>query len=262
MDFPRKILRSILRVLSKHALKKHEIELVVITGWYGTEIAKDMLYTILSEKLKVRRNIREVWWDFSIPLGILGYKDKKRNFLEWTRLVFKATFYILFGKSNPQTLILSADSHVDSVINYWSSILEPHYLVIINNKDHKKVVNNLINKVNKNGLIICNPSKLSKEVNVLLKDKNVYTFGEDKKSNIALNVDNEFVNIRSKDETIKLPKKKTPSFTQDILGGIFAFAEYKEFSLEDIAYGILKFETPGRVLKLIKSNLLKSEDRE
>jgi hypothetical protein len=59
----RRLVRFYLGVLSRFAIKKHKLELIVITGWYGTSIAREMLYTILGEHLKVRRNTRDIWWD-------------------------------------------------------------------------------------------------------------------------------------------------------------------------------------------------------
>ena len=101
MDISRNILKFLLKKLSRRAIKKHDIEIIVVTGWYGTKIATDMMYTILSEKHKVRRNISYLRWDFGLPLAILGYEDKRRNIFDWIWLIIKANIYLVFGKINP-----------------------------------------------------------------------------------------------------------------------------------------------------------------
>lgn len=255
MILARETLRKILGVLSKWALRKHSIELVVITGWYGTEIAREMLYTIFAEKIRTRRNTRSLWWDFSIPLAILGYKDKKRNFFQWLILIIKAFAYLLLGKANPHTLILNADSSDENIAAYWASFLTPDYLIILNDKN-STVVKHLIKTTDKDkSLIIYNPEIISKSTAKKLKKQRTYTFGGDKQADLVIKTHKRKTTIKTKTKSAELPLSSLPTFSKDILGGIYSLALLKDLEIEEISYNALKFELPNDIVAKIKSNL-------
>ena len=154
-EFFRKILKKILIFLSKWAINKHQIKVIVILGVNGTEILKELIYVVLSPEINVRRIINKPWWDFSVPLSILGYKDKKRNFFEWIYLIFRSIYYLLFGKVNPGSIIINLNLKSNDTMRFWADILIPNYLIVsgISNIDSRTVAI-INNTVKNNGFII------------------------------------------------------------------------------------------------------------
>lgn len=68
----RKILRKLVKQLTSKIIDKHDISIIAVLGHFGTDIAREALYAIISENTNVRRNTNRIWWDMSIPLTILG----------------------------------------------------------------------------------------------------------------------------------------------------------------------------------------------
>jgi len=257
MNISRNILKFLLKKLSRRAIKKHDIEIIVVTGWYGTKIAADMMYTILSEKYNVRRNISYLRWDFGLPLAILGYKDKRRNTIDWIGLIIKASIYLLFGKSNPHILILSANSAVKTTAEYWSSFIKPNYLLILNQEDkNSQLTKELISTVDtEDAWIIYDPDKITKELTRLLKKHKKMSYGSSDSSDLFIKQIKDKFQLKYKNKEMFYPRSKSPSFFKDIFGGVIALALIKDLELDEIGYNSIKFELPSRVLSTIKANL-------
>jgi len=157
-------LKSILKVLSRFAITKHKIRIIAVSGWYGTSVVKESLYQVLKEDFQVRRNTRDISWDFSIPLTLLGYPDLKYGFRGWLKVIFSTIWVLIFEKSNPHIQILELDADKREIYEYWLSILSPEILILVNsNPSMVDVENLLIDSISEGGLLICKPSK-KKEV--------------------------------------------------------------------------------------------------
>jgi hypothetical protein len=251
----RRVLRYILGSLSRNAIRKHNLELIVITGWYGTEVARELLYTILNEKLRVRRNNKEIWWDFSIPLAVLGYKDVRRNPFQWLLLILKASVYLTFGRSNPHILILSADCTYKMTAQYWASFIKPDYLLILNYEQEADIVNELVKSTDpERGVVIYNPAKL-KQLNNRLKRHKTFTYGESSNARLVVKHDQDKLKIRYNQNHVNLPVTRLPFFSADMLGGVFGVSVLKGLELTEAGFGSLKFELPPQVVSKIRTNL-------
>ncbi|MCA9382917.1 hypothetical protein KC909_00990 [Candidatus Dojkabacteria bacterium] len=238
------------------------MELIVISGWYGTEVAKELLYDVISKQngIKVRRNIKEVWWDFTIPLSILGYRDRKRNFIEWWWLLTRAWTYLLLGPSNPHTLILSVDSNVESIVKYWGSFIKPDILLVLNDNEDKLIIEKLIKNVDKEkGMIIYNDDTLRKSLKKLVKKHSTFTYGRDKGNDLVVKQNKQSIEMKYKKSQIKINTKNLRGFSDLILGGITATALSLDINIEDIGFEAVKFQIPTRLLAKIKSNLIEDK---
>ena len=252
----RSLLRKILSLLSRWAIKKHQIELLVVTGWYGTEIARELLYTILSPSLSVRRNHKQIWWDFSIPLAVLGYKDKRRNPFEWLWLILKALIYLLLGKKNPHILILNADCTFDSTAKFWASFIKPDYLLILNYQKKAALVEALMSttKLNK-GIITYNPEVTSQKVLDSLQSATTFTYAKGAQANLTISEKKNAYLVNHLEEQITIPKNYLPAVSAEIAAGVCALAILKGLDLYEIGYNSLKFSLPDIVISKIKSKL-------
>jgi UDP-N-acetylmuramyl pentapeptide synthase len=248
----RRLLRYFLGNLARRAIKKHNLELIVITGYYGTGLARDMLFTILNDKLRVRKNNKEIWWDFSIPLAILGYKDYRRSPFQWAILLVRATLLLSFGRANPHILILNADCTYKMTAEYWASFIKPEYLLILNYEKEAEIVNQLLNSTDKErGTVIYNPDRNKFD----LKDRRSFTYGESALAKVQVKKLKDRLRISYNKQYVSLPTSYLPSFSVDMLGGVFAVAILKGLDLTEAGFNSLKFELPAEIVNKIRSNL-------
>ncbi len=140
-SFFRGILKNILGYLSRIAIKKHNTDLIIITGWTGTRIVRELAYSMLNDEFNVRRNTKEVWWDLSVPLNILGYDDRRRNVYEWIGIIFRSIYNILFKRKYPHKIIINIDTSIKDVAEFWSKYIEPKIVVVLKERPNSKLMN-------------------------------------------------------------------------------------------------------------------------
>lgn len=252
----RRVLRYILASLARYAIGKHKIELIVIAGWYGTDIARELAYTVLNDTLKVRRNTTEIWWDFSLPLAILGYADKRRSILGWLLLLVRASLYLTFSRANPHTLILNADCTYDHTAKYWASFVKPEYLVILNYDRDAAIVRELMRSTDPDkATVIYNPDAVPANMQQKLKNYTSVTFGENAKNSVVITTTKGQIQASASGAHTTLPIPATMGVTESSLGAVFGLAVANDVDIAEAAFNSLKFELPTGVLAKIRSNL-------
>ncbi|MBP9759120.1 hypothetical protein KBD45_05480 [Candidatus Dojkabacteria bacterium] len=135
---PRNLLKTILLILAKFAIRKHGIKFIIICGWHRTTIVKEEMYNYLSEDYNVRRNIQNIWWDLSLPLDILGYKDRRYSTKGWFKMIIKTIGALLTGPKNPHKIIIDLNFSDKNTSKYWKKIIKPELLIILNYKQSEK----------------------------------------------------------------------------------------------------------------------------
>lgn len=250
------ILKQKLKFFAKWAIRKHQMELIVVAGWYDTKIVKDLTYTLLHPKFNVRRLNTEPWWDFSVPLAVLGYKDVKRGPVSWLFLLFRATARLLFGKPNPQELILNLNYSKDDTASFWTSFIKPNILVVTHyNKDLKILKRLLKNTINKNGKIIVNAKDLKEIKPILGKYKEVFVYGElEGDLRYEMRSQHHLVLNRNKQE-FEIQTQFMPMVKAESIAAALAVALTKGIPLLEALYSLLKFEMPLKLVKNIKGIL-------
>lgn len=245
----RGILQLVLEYLAKWAIRKHNMELIVVSGKAGIDLVREGIYVVLSEKYQVRRNVKPVWWDLSIPLNILGYVDKKRSIAAWLNVIFKSWFVLVFGPKNPSILVLSAESGRKETAKYWYRILKPDYLVIANYIDKSPVVEFLLNSTKDYGRVIYNPDEIT------LKQRRTFMYGKDKSAKLIFKENKDAITYVYKDYKLKVEKYFLPPYTKNIVGSILSLAIYKGMKFEDAVNGLLKFDLRNKILTQISENI-------
>lgn len=108
----RKIIQLKLKFLAKLILKKYKPKIIGITGSVGKTSAKEAVYTVLAEKFKVRRNVKNYNNEFGVPLTIIGASSGGRSVFGWLSVFMKA-FSLLISKDENYPKILILEMGVD-----------------------------------------------------------------------------------------------------------------------------------------------------
>jgi len=253
----RNIFKKFISFLAKAAIKKHQMTIFVVSGWYGTEITREFIYSSLNTQFDVRRNLKNPWWDMSYPLTILGYEDKRRNPIEWIGLMFKASAQLLFGKKHKHYLVLNINYSYPHSIKYWSSFITPSYLVLTSYKKNYDFINKLMTVTIKNkGKIIYNRKDKDLLKDIFKNYQKVYCFGKnDAKCSLLISEDESKASFECYKETVELSKHVLPWVDNDILASVLLLGKIKNISLNDTLYAIIKYGLPPRLLAQMKADL-------
>jgi UDP-N-acetylmuramyl pentapeptide synthase len=250
---PRLILKKILANLAQLAIKKHNMQLVVIIGVNGTEIIKELCYSILAPSHKVRRVVNKPWWDLSIPLSILGYKDQKRNVFQWLYLIVKSYLYLLIGPRNSGILILNMNYSHQDTMNFWSNFINPDILILANYKNNiPEIAKFITNTQNKKGKVII------REGNTLNSSIEKFEIGNSKNAFLhTSSTDKDYI-FSFKNEHEVIAKKSLTLMPVEAFELAVCLGLVYDLKLSEAIYYSSKFDLPV-VLSKIKHNLYKGE---
>ncbi len=260
-NFPRTILVKTLSFLARLAIKKHQMKLVIISGRVGSDVARELIYTVLKEKKNIRRNVSPIWWDLSIPLNVLGYEDKEYSLLGWLKIIFSAYVALLINQPNPQLLLLNVDSENKSTIKYWTDIINPKYLIILSYEENSDLLEGLIMRAIRNDGYIILPKAIRNDIELLKssKGKNILDYGTQNSSLIIKNKDKEEIQIEYQKQTKVFSKKALPAHSNLIAGAMFLVAAQEGINIDDALFASLKYTFPSKLLSRVKANLTNKE---
>jgi len=127
----KKILITILRVLSKLVVQKYKPEVIAITGSVGKTSSKEAIAQILATKFRVRKTASNYNNEIGVPLTILGAsKSPGKNILGWLNIFIKALSLLIFPIKYPQKLILEFGADHKGDIDYLVSFI-PVYIGVL-----------------------------------------------------------------------------------------------------------------------------------
>lgn len=114
-----KILEKKLYILSRLILKKYKPKIIGITGSVGKTSAKEAVFCVLSEKFRVRRNVKNYNNELGVPLTIIGSGSGKKNIFKWLGVCLRALgLYLVKSKKYPEVLILEMGADKPGDISY------------------------------------------------------------------------------------------------------------------------------------------------
>lgn len=229
------------------------MEMIVILGVNGTEMTKELCYSVMSEEYKVRRVTHKPWWDLSIPLSILGYKDKRRSSIEWILLIIRSFIYLLIGPKNESSIIINLNYLHKDTMRFWGNIIYPDILILSNfNKENAEVQRFIDNTKFKNGKIII------QEDNKLAKPDEYLLIGKSKNAFLKTTKEYNQIKIVHNSEQIIVPLKSLLLIPIESVEFALALGVLKNIPLEESVESTMEFDYPGFLSK-IKTNLHKSE---
>lgn len=106
-------------------LAKYKPEVIGITGSVGKTSTKEAIYTVLSKKFSVQRNIKNYNNEIGLPLSIIGAESGGRSLLKWMVVFVKAWKLILVKDKNyPKILILEMGIDRPGDMKYLTDIVK------------------------------------------------------------------------------------------------------------------------------------------
>ena len=102
----RNILQYILKILAIITIWRYRPVIIGITGSVGKTGTKEAIYSVLNEKFRTRRNIKNYNNEIGAPLTILGsYLSPETTFgglLGWLKIFSKSLLNIIYQKNYPE----------------------------------------------------------------------------------------------------------------------------------------------------------------
>jgi UDP-N-acetylmuramyl pentapeptide synthase len=254
----RKSLRALLKWLCILAINKHDLKIIAVGGWYGTDITREAIYSILKKSnKKVRRSIVSPQVDWEIPLTILGVRSVPTNPIGWIYLLCTTSIRLVILKPNPSILILEVSSQDAGIMKYWMSFLESQTVIMLNS--HLGTLNLellLVESLVKDGCLILNNDNIRTKSLAQGRRDGVIYFGEAKKAgpdfSYALNPDGKVdaVKMAHNGEFYTL-KKTLPEFVYPFLAAATSLCEQYDVSFADACLALDYFELPSEKVRKI-----------
>lgn len=112
-------------------MKKYCPKVIGITGSVGKTSAKEAIYTVLSSKFKVRKNIKNYNNEIGLPLTIIGLESPGASVGGWLRVFLKAISLIIFRQQEyPKFLVLEMGVDRPGDMAYLTSFVKCYLGVV------------------------------------------------------------------------------------------------------------------------------------
>ena len=129
----KKILKFILKKLSKSTLKKYQPKIIVVSGSVGKTSTKEAIFCLLRKFKNCRATSKNYNNELGVPLAILGnWKEITHPvIIFWLKVFLKSIWnLIFFDKNYPQILILELAADRSGDIKYFMDFIKPDVGVI------------------------------------------------------------------------------------------------------------------------------------
>ncbi len=192
------LLQKILKVLARAALKKYNPEIIGITGSVGKTGAKEAIYTVLSAKFRVRKNIKNYNNEIGLPLTIIGVESPSNSILGWLG-VFLKTLKLLWKTDDnyPKILILEMAADQPGDLDYLTEIVKCNISLITtianshieNFKTTENIIKEkatLIRKLGKTGWAVLNIDDSTVKSIIKETQAKIFTYGIDGEADVGV----------------------------------------------------------------------------
>ena len=125
------ILRKILAILARAAVRKYNPIIVGITGSVGKTSAKEAIFAVLKNKYRTRTSEKNYNNEIGLPLTILGIPHCGRNIFAWCFELVRTFFRGVLGQYQyPEILILEYGVDRPGDMDYLLSIARPNIAIV------------------------------------------------------------------------------------------------------------------------------------
>lgn len=113
------VFEHFLRFLTILIIKKYKPKIIGVTGSVGKTSTKEAIYTVLSSKFRVRRNMKNYNNEIGVPLTFIGIESPGRSFFGWMRVFLQALQLVVRRDSHyPEILIIEMGADHKGDIQY------------------------------------------------------------------------------------------------------------------------------------------------
>ncbi len=212
INFLKNIVVFVLTLESRIIIWKYNPKIIAITGNLGKTSAKEAVFSVLSEEVRVRKSEKSFNSEIGIPLTIIGLKNAWRNPFRWLKNILIGLKVILYSPDYPKWLVLEVGADKPGDIEKVSKWLPVDIAVITiipkepvhleNFKDRNHLVKEkfyIVDAVKKGGLLIMDHSNLV-GFGKQNRDIHLLTYGFETESNIVasdyhINYENKNIDI-------------------------------------------------------------------
>jgi UDP-N-acetylmuramoyl-tripeptide--D-alanyl-D-alanine ligase len=127
----KKILETILGIISKLILKRYDPKIIAVTGSVGKTSTKEAIYSVLRHRFVTRQSDKNYNNEIGVPLTIIGKSSQGKSLAGWIGVVLYAARLIIKRDNDYPTLIVmevAADRPGD--ISYLRTLFTPEIVVI------------------------------------------------------------------------------------------------------------------------------------
>lgn len=125
------ILQIILYHIARLILKRHQPEIIGITGSVGKTSTKQAIMTVLASKYSVRTNPHNYNNELGVPLTIIGAQNTGgKNLLRWLVILLKGLGYAILPLSYPKILVLEMGADHPGDIKYLTRLAPAHIGIV------------------------------------------------------------------------------------------------------------------------------------
>ncbi|MBN2100559.1 hypothetical protein JW710_01545 [Candidatus Dojkabacteria bacterium] len=249
----RKVLRHILKLLSRWSIKKHGMKIIVVAGIHGTKLTGEILGQMMLSEYVVRWQLERPFWDFSIPLSILGEEDVHHTSAQWLLLLIRNILRLAFGRRNFTWTILQMNTFKKDIASYWLDILKPEISILVNADLKLRYLEKLLCSNTKDIVVL--PSNAAGSLNLSDKaGRKVVTVGNEKIANFQIVDFSESENGTAMDVKIRNLNQ-----TDSVRSFRFYALQRGEFMYMPIAMSCATLASLGIKTRKIQDSLIRTE---
>ncbi len=126
------LIQQILRRFAKKILRKYKPMVIGVTGSVGKSTTKEMIFSVLENDFRVRKNEKNYNNEIGVPLAIIGVSGEKKNTWQWFKVIIKGIFLILLPNQYPEILVLELAADRIGDIKYFCDFISIDIGVLTN----------------------------------------------------------------------------------------------------------------------------------
>ena len=192
----KKLIQLKLKIVAKIILLKYNPKIIGITGSVGKTTSKEAIYTVLKDKFKVRRSIKNYNNEIGLPLTIIGADSPGKSLVGWMLVFFRASKLIFFKDKNyPKILILEMGVDHPGDMDYLLKIVKPdigvitfvgsvHLEYFTSREKLRQEKAKLIKNIKKSGYAIINYDNENSKKSIKESKVRVINYGLDKNADL------------------------------------------------------------------------------
>lgn len=129
-EFFKYIITTILIYEAKILLRRKRPKIIGITGNVGKTSTKDAVYTVLKQKVHVRKSIKSYNSNIGVALTILGLENGWSNPWLWVKNVFDGALHAFFSTDYPEVLVLELGVDRPGDMKELTQFVKPNIAVL------------------------------------------------------------------------------------------------------------------------------------